>query len=590
MIKHTKSYIHGHPNPQFSRKDFINLNGPWQFIFDDGDEGMASKYYHTFPSQALINVPISFEYPASGINNHDTHPIVWYKKEFTLQSRHKQKKILLHFEGVDYEAMVFVNGHYVGRHKGAYSRFSFDISPLVHEGENTIVVRAYDDFNCTHSRGKQRWMDHNYECFYRETTGIWKTVWLEFVSPTYLKSVCMHPNFENGTVEIEYMIDGDIRDCELETVVSFDNQVVSKGLKVVLRNCYKETLDITSDAQTMKLFCWSPCHPNLYDIKFNIYRNGVLIDKVLSYFGVAEYMSRGNTLYLNRSVIFPRLVLDQGYYHDYGLSPTEEQIVQDIDLMKQIGLDGCRKHQKIECDLFYYYCDVLGFYLWQELPSAFEWRDTTINNLSKEWIDILYQHRNHPSLMAYVIINESWGTMAIGTHQQQQNFTKGLYYLTKSIDGSRFVISNDGWEHTASDLITVHNYSSSRQELDATYQNFYDRFAKDYRYIQQNSKRLYTDNHSPEEIKPVLMTEFAGIAFSKDATIGWGYGDLVRDEEEYLKRLKDQIDSIVESRVFSGFCITQLSDVQQEVNGLVDEKRNYKVDQKKLKEIISKKV
>lgn len=589
MIKHTKSYLKGHPDPQFSRKDFINLNGPWQFIFDDNNEGLLLKYFNNFPSQSSINVPVSFEYPASGINNHDTHNVVWYKKEFTINNQNKQKKLLLHFEGVDYEARVFVNGHYVGKHEGAYSRFSFDISQFVHEGENNIVVRVYDDYNCTHSRGKQRWMDHNYECFYRETTGIWKTVWLEFVASTHLQNVYMHPSYENGNIEIEYNIDGDISDCELETIISFNNKVISKGLKVLLRNCYKETLDITSDDQTMKLFCWYPSCHSLYDVEFNIYKNGILIDKVLSYFGVAEFMSRGNTIYLNRSIIFPRLILDQGYYHDYGLSPTEEQIIEDIDLMKQIGLDGCRKHQKIECDLFYYYCDVLGFYLWQELPSAYEWKTNTINNLSKEWVDILYQHMNHPSIMAYVIINESWGTMAIGTHKQQQDFTKGLYYLTKSIDSSRFVISNDGWEHTISDLITVHNYSASKQELDDTYKDFYNRFAKDYRYIQQSSKRLCDDHHAFDEIKPVLMTEFAGIAFSKDKDIGWGYGDLVANEEQYLNRLKGQIDSIIESRVFSGFCITQLSDVQQEVNGLVDEKRNYKVDKNKLKEIISKK-
>lgn len=586
MIKHTKSYFPGHPNPQFSRKSFINLDGQWEFLFDDQNKGINDKYFLKFQPQHLINVPFSFEYPASSIHDDGTHNILWYQKKFIYHNA--DKRALLHFEGVDYHAQIFLNGHYIGEHKGAYSRFTFEITKHLVDGENTLVVRVYDDFSCTRSRGKQRWMDHNYECFYRETSGIWKTVWIESVASTFLDNVIIKPSYENCNVSIEYEINGVFDDCEIETIISYNNKTISKRLQKINRRSFIESHDITTDTATMKLHCWSPEQPNLYDVEFNIYKNGLLIDTVYSYFGIAEFIARSNSIYLNRNIIFPRLILDQGYYKDTGLTFTEDQIIKDITLMKEIGLNGCRKHQKIECDLFYYYCDVMGYYLWQELPSAYEWKTDTINNLTKEWIDIVNQHINHPCIMAQVIVNESWGTMSIGTHKSQQDFTKGLYYLTKALDDNSFVISNDGWEHTYSDLITIHDYSSERELLDRSYKDFNDHFLIDNRYTHLSSKRLFSDNHTDLEKKPVLMTEFAGIAFTKDKNIGWGYGDMVKDDDEYLLRLKGQIDSIVESDLFTGFCITQLSDVQQEVNGLVDENRNYKVDKNKLREIITK--
>lgn len=585
-MRHTKSYIKGHPNPQFTRKDFVNLDGKWDFTFDDSNEGMKKNYINHFPAKYKINVPVSYEYPDSGIVDEKIHNIVWYKKSFNHTKT--DKLTLLHFEGVDYEAMVWVNGQYIGSHVGGYSRFSFDITKQLKNGENEIVVRVYDDFDATHARGKQRWMDHNYECFYVGTTGIWKTVWLEHVSKTYLKDVRITPSFTNTNVEIEYQIEGDEVDLEVETTITFNDKLIAKGGKVATRKIFSETIDITSDNATMKIHCWHPHCPNLYDVTFNLLKNGVIIDTVKSYFGVAEFLSKGNTILLNRSPLIPKLILDQGYWKESGLTYNEEQCIKDIEVMKDIGLNGCRKHQKIECDLFYYYCDIMGYLLWQELPSAYEWKSSTIFSLSKEWLDVVKQHHNHPCIMTNVIINESWGTFAILDNKAQQEFTRGLYHLTKALEPNRFVISNDGWEHTESDLITVHNYSTSKEDLLLNYNSFDDAFGVDKRQAFTSPKAAMAFDHELPKNKPLLLSEFAGIAFKKDQANGWGYGDLVQNEEQYLARLKGQIDAIIESRVFAGYCITQLSDVQQEVNGLTDEQRNYKVSKEKLKEIISR--
>lgn len=584
-MKHTKSYIKGHPNPQFTRKEFLSLDGEWDFCFDDKNEGIEKEYFNNFPSTTKIVVPYTYETEASKINDTTVHNIVWYHK--TINHNKTDKKTLLHFEGVDYHARVYINGTFAGEHFGGYTRFSIDITEFLNNGSNEIVVRVYDDLSCSRSRGKQRWMHHSFECFYIQTTGIWKSVWIEEVSSTHLLSAFMTPSFKNNNVEIEFKIDGDFTDCEIETIITFDNELISKERKSITRDIFSQIFDITTDSATFKTHRWTHYAPNLYDVEFNIYHNNILIDKVLSYFGVVEFTTDGNSIYMNRDQLFLKLILDQGYYKETGLTLNEEQIIKDITLMKEIGLNGARKHEKIECDLFYYYCDILGYFLWQELPSCYEWRKESIKNLSNDWIDILYQHHNHPCIMTNVIINESWGTLTIKDNIDQQNFVNGLYYLTKSIEKNRFVISNDGWEHTTSDLLTVHNYSSNYDELMEEFTLSQEDLDSSYRYIHTGPKAFNCNNYNNSS-KPIILSEFAGIAFAKDKDLGWGYGDLVKNEEQFLSRFKEQIDAIYDSKIFSGYCITQLSDVEQEVNGLVDINRNFKVNKESLKEILSR--
>ena len=584
-MNHTKSYLPNHPNPQFTRKDFVNLNGEWNFCFDDNNIGIKEKYFNNFPTTHKINVPYTYETEASGIHDETVHNVVWYNRKINHTST--GNRTLLHFEGVDYHARVYLNGQFVGEHFGGYARFSLDISDFLIEGENDLTVRVYDDLSATRIRGKQRWMHHSYECFYVQTTGIWKTVWLEHVAPTYLKNVLMTPSYTNNNLEVEYRLEGDLKDVEVETIITFKDELVAKERKAVTRDVFQKTIDITSDTATMKTHCWCHWSPNLYDVVFNVYKDGKLIDTVLSYFGVAEFSAVNNSIFANRHQIFLRLVLDQGYYKESGLTYDEKQCIDDIVLMKEIGLNGCRKHQKIECDLFYYYCDILGYYLWQELPSAYEWKRETGKNLINEWTEIIYQHHNHPCIMSEVIINESWGTMAIKDNIDQQQLVNGLYYMTKSLEKNRFIISNDGWEHTISDLLTVHNYSSSYDELMNEYAIEETHLNADHRTIHTGPKAFNCLGYTNVD-KPIILSEFAGIAFAKDKDLGWGYGDLVKNEEEFLARFKEQIDAIFDSGIFSGFCITQVSDVQQEVNGLVDEQRNYKVSKEELYKIISR--
>lgn len=583
---HTKSYFPSHPNPQFARKDFLNLDGQWNFVFDDQDEGIKKQYFRHFPAGLKINVPYSYQTESSGINIKEPHRILWYRKEFEF-SKISNQRVFLHFEGVDYLADVYLNGQYLGHHQGGYERFSFEVTSLLKKGMNVLIIRAEDDFSAIHPRGKQRTKPESFGCFYTETSGIWKSVWLEKTGETLLNSVKIYPSFKDNDVKMEFEVKGEEEGVELETEITYHDELIARERKTVNHTFFTQTFDLTTDSDFLKIQIWSPEHPNLYDVKFTILKDGKIIDTVYSYFGMAEYSVEDRNIYLNRCHFFPRFVLDQGYSPKGGLTLNEEEMVQDISLMKDIGMNGCRKHQKIESDLFYYYADILGYALWQELPSFYDWKQETILLASHEWLEILKQHLNHPCLMAYVICNESWGIQGIRDKKEQQEFTLGLYHLTKSIDPKRFVISNDGWEHTESDLLTLHDYSSSKEEL-----------LKEFSSVEEDLKNGVERTDSilkPRAIynskvidKPVLLTEFGGIAFQKDYEEGWGYGNMVTSEEEYLKRIKGQVDAIFESGEIQGFCYTQVADVEQEKNGLTDGKREYKADKEKLKEIFGR--
>lgn len=589
MIMHTKSYRKNHPNPQFLREPFLSLNGEWDFVFDDNDIGRKEDYPSSFPKAGMkITVPYSFEYPSSGIGDKEIHQIVWYHRVLNLE---KGKNYLLHFDGVDYFAEVYLNGKLIKTHVGGYSGFAVELKEHILEGDNHLVLRVQDDYSCLHSRGKQRWQDHNYECFYRETTGIYKDVYIEEVKDSYLSSVRMDPSYYERNIKLEFDFSHYKEGLEIETEISYRGKKIVKSREEVCRDIFSVTYDITDDTDTMKVHGWDASYPNLYDVVFRLYHNGEKIDEVFSYFGVANWKASGKSIYSNGDRRFMKLILDQGYSKNGGLTLTEEEMISDIQMMKDIGLNGCRKHEKVESSLFYYYADILGYYLWQELPSAYEYREKTISNLTKEWLNLLQEHHNHPSIACLVVFNESWGLRSVKENKEMQEGMQGMYHLTKCMEKNRFVISNDGWEHTDSDLLTLHNYGSTYQALMKEYgkketddhRDFYSR-----EVIAHPNGREYAIPGYENRDKPVLLSEFGGIAFEKDKDVGWGYGKAAKGEEEYLTRLKGLVDAIFDSCFFSGYCLTQLSDVQQEVNGLLSEEREYKVDKEKLKEIFSR--
>lgn len=574
------NYIRNYPRPQLIRKQWKNLNGEWKFYYGDEEKPLIRS----------IKVPFTYETKASGIGDETVHSSVWYEKDVILDANEiNRKRVLLHFEGSDYITTVWVNHCRVGEHIGGYERFSFDITDYVKPEENNIRVRVRDGLSMAQPRGKQRWKEENFGCWYVQTTGIWKTVWLEYVPKTYLSHVKMTPDVKNSALHLEY---------EISFPEGYDASMLTVGAEVFMDGCpvarntvgvsgaeTRTTLDLEqqniSNPQTVHL--WTPENPNLYDITFTVFENGRAVDQVWSYFGMREIEIQNGNILLNGIPLYQKLILDQGYWDESSLTPpSEEALVEDIDKIQALGYNGVRKHQKVEDERFLYWCDVKGLLVWCEAPSAYLFHDDMMEAFTKEWMAIVKQNYNHPCIITWTPFNESWGIPQIRTDVKQQNFTVGIYYLTKAIDAMRPVICNDGWEHTVSDILTLHDYESDGEKLYRHYMDFRDEIMNN--QVPHSSERFAFAQNYHYNGQPVMISEFGGIAFAGDDR-GWGYGDKVHSKEEFLKRFQKLTSAIKALPYVCGYCYTQVSDVQQEVNGLMDSKRNYKIDPKLIKEV-----
>ncbi|WHX48025.1 glycoside hydrolase family 2 TIM barrel-domain containing protein [Paenibacillus woosongensis] len=573
----TQMYIKDYPRPQFVRTDWVNLNGEWSFEFDDENMGERLGWPKQFGGDRQIIVPFTYETKASGIGQEEHHSNVWYHRALDIPAEKTGKRVILHFQAVDYIARVWVNGEYVGQHQGGYSAFSFDITSYITYGEaNSLTVKVEDSMDAAQPRGKQRWEQNSFECFYVQTTGIWQSVWLEYVAPAYIENVKITPDVDAWKVRFEYQMNGDwpAGDMWLETIVSLKGEQVKKAGLAMDRAWLQLEVDLIHEVNgPWKMSYWTPDHPNLYDVEFILYRGGEKIDHVYSYFGMRKISTKDGQVLLNNEPIYQRLVLDQGYWPESHLTPpSEEAIIQDIDAILEMGYNSVRKHMKVEDARFLYWCDVKGLLVWSEMAATFEFNDNAIQRFTNEWMEVVRQYYNHPCIVVWVPFNESWGIMQIAKDRKQQHFTEAIYHLTKAYDPYRLVISNDGWEHTVSDLITLHDYVESGEEFQQRY--------KDKEKIVGNAiafnkrKYAFADGYAYSG-QPIIVSEFGGIAFKNEA--GWGYGHQESSEESFVARLKRIHQAIQNTDYIAGYCYTQITDVQQEMNGLLTESRKLKV-------------
>lgn len=591
MLCYQKDY----PRPQFVRNDWASLNGIWNFSFDDSNKGEAEGWYKGFHRENEIDVPFTYETKKSNIHDEEMHHYVWYARTFQAdKAKTKRNKLILHFEGSDFLTKVWINGHLAGIHEGGYSRFSFDITNLITDGENLVVVKAEDHPDAQQPRGKQRWISENFGCWYVQTTGIWKTVWMEYVPNISLRTVKMTPNLPEGRLELEYTVDCpeilDGKKLEVEALVSFGGRFVTKVQTAIGKNPTKISVDLMAAeaGYPWGIRTWTPAEPNLYDISIRTRFNGEVWDEIGSYFGMREIRIEGPNILLNGAPLYQRLILDQGYWEESHLTPPDEEaLIQDIDKIHKLGYNGLRKHQKTEDERFLYWCDVKGMLVWSEAPAAYIYSDRAVELFTREWLDIVKQNYNHPSIITWTPINESWGVPQVETNRTQQHFTEAIYHLTKSIDPHRPVIVNDGWEHTVSDILTLHDYEEAGEILKKRYTQYKDEIMTTEIY-HSTSKSALANGFSYKG-QPVIISEFGGIAFDSDKE-GWGYGNKVNSKEDFLKRFDSITTAIKEIPYVCGYCYTQVTDVQQEINGLMDIARNYKVDPEVIKEINERKV
>ena len=585
----TKSYTKDYPRPQMVRRQWENLNGAWDFAFDDAKEGEAAKWFAAFPADTLrITVPFTYETASGGIGQTAHHETVWYHRSFSRDSASDgDRHTLLHLEGCDFETDVWVNGTHVGSHRGGYARFSFDLTAWLTDGENHLTIRAKDSMSIEQPRGKQRWAKDNFGCWYVQTTGIWKTVWMEKVSPVHLASLKATPSLTAGKIRMEYRVDGDFSTGTyyIDTAVSFGGTAIAYSSQQITRSLVKEDICLyRPDEMPWGIHTWTPDNPELYDVSITIRKDHTACDEVFSYFGMRDVRIEEGNILLNGTPIYQRLILDQGYWKDSHLTPPDEQaLIDDIDKLQAMGYNGVRKHMKIEDERFLYWCDVKGMLVWSEMAATYEFSDAAVSEFTHEWLEIVQQNYSHPCIITWTPFNESWGVPRIKFVQRQQEFTEAIYYLTRSIDPMRPIITNDGWEHTISDVITLHDYEEDGDVFFDRYDGHLEEIGTCQIY-HSDWKSAMAEGYAYSG-QPVIISEFGGIAFSGGTEESWGYGNRVDTEEAFLERFDKITTAIKKLPYVCGFCYTQVSDVQQEINGLLDADHEFKIAPEKIREI-----
>jgi beta-galactosidase/beta-glucuronidase len=571
---------HEYPRPQFERSEWLNLNGSWNFEFDDLNKGVEEKWFEGHDFSQKIIVPFSYQSELSGIRQTEFHDLVWYEREFMVPNKWDGNRIILHFGAVDYRAWVWVNGTYVTYHEGGHTPFQTEITNVLQKGSNKIVVRVEDPSgDLDQPRGKQYWKEKSESIFYTRTTGIWQTVWLEAVSQTYLNKVKLTPDIDTDEITIDYSVNSGCPQQQLEIEISFAGELVAKDNVQLYQNKASRKIYLNDFNVHGVGRLWSPEHPNLYDIIFRIKENDQVLDEVKSYFGMRKISIENGRVMLNNRPYYMKLVLDQGYFPEGILTPpSDEDIKKDVELMKEMGFNGARKHQKIEDPRYLYWTDRLGLLVWGEMANSYTYTDDAVSRITSEWQEAIERDYNHPSIVVWVPLNESWGVPRLLADKRQQDHSLSLYYLTKSLDPTRLVISNDGWEHTKSDICTIHDYESQKDVLKARYSSIDSTINST-----PGNRYIYVPGYDYHG-EPIQVSEFGGIAYKKSDWEGWGYSGATSDEE-FTERYYNVVSGLLESPLVQGFCYTQLTDVEQEINGLLTYDRQPKIALDKIRSI-----
>ncbi len=567
-----------YPRPQFEREYWVNLNGTWTYSFDFGQTGADRNFRNSKGFDGKITVPFCPESSLSGVKHTDFIPCIWYQRTITVPETWGGKNILLNFGAVDYDATIFIDGKKVGRHCGAGSSFSIDITKFVKAGSSAnLVIQVKDNLRGgKQPGGKQSTGYYSAGCNYTRVTGIWQTVWMEAVCPEALKQVFATPDIDQQQLVVRPEFYEEGNGCML-TVQVFDEKqkLVSTKTAPATNNTV-----IVLPIKNPKL--WTPETPNLYDVIYTVRdAKGNVLDKVKSYAGMRKIHLAGGYFYLNNKPYYQRLVLDQGFYPDgIWTAPSDEALKHDIEMSKAVGFNGARLHQKVFEERYFYWADKLGYITWAEQAS---WgldvnNEEAVRNFLTEWADEVVRDRNHPSIVTWTPLNETWGARD-GVYVR---FVNDLYNLTKAIDPTRPVNDASGDAHVKTDIWSVHDYSREYERLVENH-TFRDG-APHYRNM--GGKDYLAD----WEGQPYMIDEFGGLGWipKEERANSWGYGAQIETEDEFFRILEKEVDAIKACKGVVGFCYTQITDVEQEKNGVYYYDRRPKFDAAKWKAIFEK--
>jgi beta-galactosidase/beta-glucuronidase len=583
-----------YPRPQLVRRAWSDLSGEWDFAFGDDiheltPAGVPDQFTRT------IVVPYPPESPLSKVHETGFHPVVWYRRrveaaEVAEAGHRPDQTLLVHFGAVDYRADVWIDGRHVGSHEGGHTPFTVE-APMPEAGFE-IVVRAEDDpRDFSQPRGKQDWHEAPHSIWYHRTTGIWQPVWLESVPGQHLTRVAWRPDVPNDRVFLTLELAArPVEPVRVHVTLHFGEQHLAE-ITVTMAGPVQETAITIPALGTEPGYDdlrWRPDRPVLIDARIEL-TAGEATDVVSSYLGLRFVETVGGELLLNGAKLHIRGVLSQGYWPQSHLAaPTPAALAEEVQLIKDLGFNTARLHQKVEDPRLMYWADRLGLCLWTEMPSAFEHSDAAVMRLTKEWTEVIRRDSSHPSVIAWVPLNESWAVRHIALVERQRALARTLYHLTHALDGTRPVISNDGWEHTQSDLLTLHDYENDHETLTERY-GTREAVAKALVDISPFGKRVLvgTDEESAATASaPAILSEFGGVSFAPDPEVdAWGYR-LVGSPDDLDRHLTGIFRALNASTGLVGWVYTQLTDTVHETNGLTDEYRVPKLPVQRIREIV----
>ncbi|MFF4480853.1 sugar-binding domain-containing protein [Streptomyces melanosporofaciens] len=586
----------GHPRPQLIRDpDWRDLCGPWEFAHDDEDRGRAGRWMDpaaSAPFTGTVTVPYPPESAASGVADTAFHPVLWYRRTIDVARPAAGRRLLLHFGAVDHRAEVWLNGRRVGQHEGGHTGFTCDLTDAIdRDGEQTVVVRAEDQpLDAAQPRGKQDWRRDPHVIWYHRTSGIWQPVWLEEVPAEHITLLHWTPEVAHARVRCRLRLGHWPRRPLTVTVRLTRGERVLAEQRTLIEGQEAE-FDVAVPAlrhgQDLDYLLWSPERPQLVDavVELRDAAEDTPVDRVASYLGLRDIGWDDGVFLLNHKPYFLRFALQQGYWPASHLSASADELRRDVELAKEIGLNGLRVHQKIEDPRFLYWADRLGLLLWEEMPSAYTFGAQTVERVVAEWTEAVSRDLGHPSIVAWVPVNESWSVPNPALVPAQRHFMDALYHLTKALDPSRPAVSNDGWEISAADIWGVHDYTQRGDVLRKRYGHASLRQGE---LADQwpGAKRLTLDGIRHQG-QPVVLSEFGGATFEPAEGTEWFGYDTVATKEDFAERLADLVAAAVDSGL-AGFCYTQFTDTEQETNGLLTPDRQPKIPVAELRAILTR--
>ena len=571
LFKGASAGAHGYPRPQLQRLDWQSLNGEWDFALDPASTWATPD---DVGWDRTILVPFSPETERSGIHDTSFYRRCWYRRTIDVPPLPGGERLLLHFGAVDHTATVWVDGALAGCHEGGYTPFTIDLTDFLRPGVTScsIVVRADDDpADLAKPRGKQDWQLEPHSIWYPRTTGIWQTVWLERVPPTWISLVRWSSSLERWDLGFEAQIAGAWREGLRLGVKLFlpDGRVIGDDTYTLTSTEVVRRLALSDPGidDSRNELLWSPSSPTLIGVRLQLWADrGELIDEAGSYTALRAVTAQGDRFLLNGRPFPLRLVLDQGYWNDTGITaPDDDALRTDVELAKAMGFNGVRKHQKVEDPRYLYWADRLGLLVWEEMPSAYRFTWQSVERLMREWTDVVARDVSHPCIVAWVPFNESWGAPNLPENPAERHYVRSVYHLTKTLDPTRPVIGNDGWESVATDIIGIHDYDSDPARIARRYHA--DEVLPRLFRRERPGGRLLVLESEPHAEHPIVLSEFGGIAYCADPR-SWGYSRC-GSPGELAERYRALLQTVRGLDLLSGFCYTQFADTYQEANGLL---------------------